>query len=231
MRILLVHGAYHGPWCWGRLIPELEKRGHEAVAIDLPIGRADAGAAEYADVIASEVTEPDTVVLGHSLSGLAIPLVVERQRPARLVFLCASLPQPGMSFNQLRETETMEPSYQPTTFEFTELDDGSWMVGANTATELFYHDLSAADAAWAATQLRPQGYRITSEVTPLSVWPDIPCSYILTRDDRVVDATWARIAARERLGTAAIELEGGHSPFLTHPRDLAVAIDRAVGGD
>lgn len=228
MRFVLVHGAYHGPWCWSRLIPELERRGHEPIAVDLPIGDPETGAAEYADVIAEAVAGEDTVVVGHSLSGLAIPLVVERRRPARLVFLCAFLPRPGMSFNELRKHEKIEPELELQSAEFTDLGDGSWMIGPNTATELFYHDVPADDTRWAASNLRPQAYRITSEVTPLKAWPDAHCSYILCRDDRVIDVAWARAAARDRLGTVAMELEGGHSPFLTRPNELADALDRVV---
>ena len=33
---VLVHGAFHGAWCWFKLVPELEKRGQRVVAIDLP---------------------------------------------------------------------------------------------------------------------------------------------------------------------------------------------------
>ena len=36
MRFVLIHGGFHGAWCWTRVIPELEKLGHEAIAIDLP---------------------------------------------------------------------------------------------------------------------------------------------------------------------------------------------------
>src|SRR5262245_38816966 len=36
MRFILVHGGFHGAWCWDRVVPELEKLGHEALALDLP---------------------------------------------------------------------------------------------------------------------------------------------------------------------------------------------------
>ena len=36
MRFILVHGGFHGAWCWERLVPELEACGHKALAIDLP---------------------------------------------------------------------------------------------------------------------------------------------------------------------------------------------------
>ncbi len=36
MRFVLVHGGFHAAWCWSRTIPELERLGHRAVAVDLP---------------------------------------------------------------------------------------------------------------------------------------------------------------------------------------------------
>jgi alpha-beta hydrolase superfamily lysophospholipase len=39
-RFVLVHGAFHGAWTWRRTVAELEKRGHQAEAIDLP-GQGD----------------------------------------------------------------------------------------------------------------------------------------------------------------------------------------------
>src|SRR6185436_4679232 len=45
----LVHGSWHGAWCWERLEPELAARGHRAIAIDLPIEDPDAGLGRHAD--------------------------------------------------------------------------------------------------------------------------------------------------------------------------------------
>jgi pimeloyl-ACP methyl ester carboxylesterase len=222
---VLVHGAYHGSWCWQRLIPELEARGHRATAVDLPIDDPGAGAREYADVICEAVDSPDATVVGHSMLGLAIPLIPERVAVKRLVFLCAFLPEPGSSFNELREREDIEPDREMQHAQFTNLGEDVWMVGPETANELFYHDAPSEIAAWSVPLLRPQAYRITREKTPLTAWPEVPCSYVLCRDDRVIDSTWARRAARERLGVEALELDGGHSPFLTRPGELATVLD------
>ena len=69
----LVHGAWHGAWCWERLIPELEALGHSAVAVDLPSHEPDAGFAEYAAALAPAAEGADALV-GHSLSGLTISM-------------------------------------------------------------------------------------------------------------------------------------------------------------
>ena len=76
-------------------------------------------------------------------------------------------------------------------------------------------------AAWAGVRLRPQAYDIFDEPSPLVAWPDVPASYIVCRDDHAVNPDWGRTAARERLGVEPIEIDGGHSPFLTRPTELA----------
>jgi hypothetical protein len=51
--------------------------------------------------------------------------------------------------------------------------------------------------------------------------PDVPKSYILMRDDRMIRPQWSRVAAPQRLGFQPIELSGGHSPMLADPEQLA----------
>ncbi len=95
------------------------------------------------------------------------------------------------------------------------------MIGPNTATELFFHDAPATTARWATKRLRPQSYRIFGETTPLASLPDVDSRSIVCRDDRALNPEWVRAASRERLGVEAIEMEGGHSPLLTRPTELA----------
>ncbi len=229
MDIVLVHGAYHGAWCWDLVVPEIERRGHRAVAVDLPITDPTAGAAAYADVVAAAIqpgSEP--VVVGHSMGGLVIPLVAERLPVRRLVFLAAMLPQPGASIAEQRKIEPIDGIVPLTTAEWIGHGDDVWMVGPNTATELFFHDVPPDAAALAVTRLRSQSYRFMNEPSPLAAWPDVPSDYIVCRDDRAVNPAWGRSAARERLGVEAIELDGGHSPFLTRPAELAGVIDTLI---
>jgi pimeloyl-ACP methyl ester carboxylesterase len=222
VEIALVHGSYHGAWCWDHLGPELERLGHHVTAIDLPISDPASGASEYADVIVDALdglAEP--VLVGHSMAGLIIPLVAARRPIRRLVFLAAFLPSPGQSANDQRALELIDGRVAPTTAEWTDLGNDVWMIGPNTATEIFFHDAPAAIADWATARLRPQAYRVVREVTPLESWPDVERQSIVCRDDRAINPDWVRTAARERLGVEAIEIDGGHSPFLTRPSEFA----------
>ena len=226
MDIVLVHGSYHGAWCWERLLPGLERRGHRAIAVELPISDPALGAAAYAQAVADAIpADSKPLLVGHSMGGLVVP-VVASMRPVRgIVFLAAMLPSPGSSLNDQRATQALDPPFRPTTAEWIDLGDGVWMIGPATATELFYADADPADARWATDRLRPQAYRVLEETTPLAEWPAVPCRSIVCRDDHAINPGWVRSAARDRLGIDAVELDGGHSPFLTRPDELADVLD------
>jgi pimeloyl-ACP methyl ester carboxylesterase len=225
MDIALVHGAYHGAWCWDLLRAELEQRGHRVITMDLPIADPGLGGAAYADAVIDALQGiEDPVVVGHSMAGLVTPLVAARRPVRRLIFLAAFLPRPGSSATEQRSDEPIDGRVTPTTAEWTALGDDVWGIGPNTATELFYHDAPPELAAWATHRLRPQCYRVMNEPTPLTAWPAVDVAGIVCADDRAINPDWVRAAYPERLGVVPIELPGAHSPFLTRPAELAEAI-------
>jgi len=229
VNIVLVHGSYHGAWCWDLLTPELQRLGHSVTSVELPVSDRTAGATEYAEAILDQADWADPPVLvGHSMSGLVIPLVAANRPVRQLVFLAAFLPRPGMSAADQRQTEPIDAPTAPVTSEWTDLGDGLWAVGPDTATELFFHDAPPDVIAWAVQRLRPQSYRVMTEVSPLATWPTVSSSYIVCRDDRALNPDWAREAARERLGVQAVELDGAHSPFLSRPAELARTLESLI---
>jgi hypothetical protein len=224
----LVHGAWHGAWCWERLVPELEARGHRPLAVDLSSDDAASGCAAYAETVlaATADVEEGLVVVGHSLSGLTIPLVAAARPVELLLFLCALLPRPGLSLvDQLREEpEIFVPGFGA---QLARDEAGrSYWPDAGAASETLFHDCAPADAARAAGRLRPQGRPPNVEPFPLGALPDVPRASVLAQEDRIVAPAWARRAARERLGVEPIELPGGHSPFLARPAALAELLTR-----
>lgn len=100
MRFVLVHGGFHGAWCWERLIPELQRRGHTTLAVDLPGHgkRADEEAtlAGYRDAVV-EVIEPGDVLVGHSMGGFVTSLAADAtvDLVSHVVYLAAALPVEG----------------------------------------------------------------------------------------------------------------------------------------
>ena len=223
---VLVHGAWHGGWCWERLIPELERRGHDAVAIDLPCDDPDAGCAAYAEAVVAQTrgAGDDLVVVGHSLGGLTIPLVAAERPVRKLVFLCALLPVPGLSLvDQLRrEPEMFVPGFDQGVAR-DELGRSYWR-DSEDAIELLFGDCPRQLASWAVERLRPQGRAPSLEPCPLAAWPAVDSASLLAVGDAAISPKWSRAAAPARLGSAAVELPGGHSPFLSRPGELADAL-------
>ena len=151
----LVHGSWHGAWCWERLEPELDARGHGAVAIELPIEDPVAGLTRYAELVAEALrgVDDDVILVGHSFAGSTIPLVAHHRPLRHLVFLCALVPEPGGS---VTDRYTTDEVYVPGFVGNTRVrDDGaSYWPDPEAAVRCFYHDCTSADAAWAASRLR-----------------------------------------------------------------------------
>jgi pimeloyl-ACP methyl ester carboxylesterase len=217
----LVHGAWHGAWCWEPLQAELEQRGQRSVAVDLPCDDWDAGLARNAEIVSDALGDADDVVLvGHSLGGITIPVVADRRPVRRMVFLCAMLPQPGKTMDEVLGSadQVLRPEFAP--FDEVIHDDGSVSWRKETAAEAFFHDCPPDVAAWAASKLRRQVWATTQEPCPLSSWPDVPSTYVICTEDRAINPDWSRRAAKE-IGADVVELPGSHSPFLSRPVDLA----------
>jgi pimeloyl-ACP methyl ester carboxylesterase len=220
----LVHGGAHGGWCWELLVPELERRGHSAVAPDLPIEDDTAGALENAKVVVDALPpgEDDVIVVGHSLGGLTIPLVAQMRPVRRMVFLAAQVPALGMSNLEYLATEP-----EAVVFSGAEnlaegelpLEDDQ-VLSWERAKAGFYHDVDEDVARRAWERLRRQSFTVMTERTPLEVWPEAPSTYILATEDRAVGTDWSRRRAKE-MGADLIEVEGSHSPFYSRPAELA----------
>jgi pimeloyl-ACP methyl ester carboxylesterase len=227
MDIVLIHGSFHGAWCWDLLRPHLERLGHRVITVDLPVTTPGLGAGDYAETVLQAIgTATSPVLVAHSMGGLVAPLVASQREVRALIFLAAFLPRQGMSAQAQRGEEPIDPTILPTTAEWTDLGQNVWGIGPTTATEVFYSDLPGQTAAWAVQQLRPQCYDVIHEVTPLTAWPDVTSHVIVCEDDRAINPDWVRSAARDRLGVEAVGIPGSHSPFLSRPAELAALIDR-----
>src|SRR4029453_15385694 len=71
---------------------------------------------------------------------------------------------------------------------------------------------------------RPTGARM-GQPSPLAAWPEVPTRVLLCRDDRLFPAAFVRRVARERLGVTPDEIDGGHTPALSRPKELAERLD------
>jgi pimeloyl-ACP methyl ester carboxylesterase len=225
---VLIHGAWHGGWCWDKVVPLLEKAGHTVEAPDLPgHGRDKTPIQEvslqaYVDRVCNVLdAQPDAVILvGHSMGGGVITQAAE-YRPEKietLVYLTAFLPRNGESLFQLAQGDT-EALTGP---NLVMAGDGSWTLKDEAIKEIFYGDCSDDDVARAKPLLVPQA--LAPSATPLSTTEEsfgrIPRVYIECLRDRCISPS-----AQRRMYTAlpcrkVISMDASHSPFLSTPEEL-----------
>ena len=101
--LALVHGAWHGAWCWEQLTPELEALGHRVIAMDLPCDDGAATFDDYADVVCDAVAGvpgKDLLLVAHSLGGQTAARVAARRLVRHVVYVCAVPPVAGRSLAQ-----------------------------------------------------------------------------------------------------------------------------------
>jgi len=221
---VLVHGSWHGAWCWDRLVPELESRGHQAITMDLPIDDPSAGLAEYAEAVVPLIPDESAILVGHSLGASVIPLVAAQRAVQRMVFLCPVIRRLGMSIAEGAQLDADVSTYDLSKGRTFYDDSSSAWTDVAAAIAAFFPDCDAETAHWAASRLRRQYWRYWEEPNPLTSWPSGERAAIVCTDDNLVGISWARRRIPELLGTTPVELPGGHSPFLSRPADLADAL-------
>ena len=215
---VLVHGAWHGAWCWERLIPELERHGHTAVAVDLPMDDASATFEDYADVVLSQwPSGSDIALVGHSLGGMVVPLVSARRDVRVGVFLCSVVPNlDGLPWDDA-------PAMGIDDYGTEKDPDGAIVFRSlEAATHVLYQDCTPDDAEWAFKQLKPlRNASLWDRPYPLTKWPASRAAAIACQNDIAIYASYQRHCLRYRLGIDVLELPGHHSPFLSRPALLA----------
>lgn len=218
----LIPGAGGDPWEWHLLVPELEARGHRAVAVRLPTEDDAAGWSEYADSVVEAIGGAEEVILvAQSMGGFTAPIVCTRRRIDLLVLLNAMIPAPGETFNHWWAATGSGAARR-------EYHASLGLTPPDTDDDavIYYHDLPAPVRAEAqARTWQDQSATPLDEPWPLAEWPDVPTRVLAGRDDRMFPLDFQRRVAHERLGLEVDEIDGGHMLALSNPRGLA---DRLV---
>ncbi len=227
----LIPGGGGDPWEWHRLVPEVEARGHDALAIRLPADDDDAGWSEYADAVIDAIGDRhDVVVVAASMGGFTAPIVCTRRAVGLLVLLNAMIPQPGETFNAWwsdTDSGAARRAYH--------VSIGLKPAEADDDAVIYYHDMpNELSTAAQGRTWQDQSSTPLDEPWPLAGWPDTPTRVLAGRHDRMFPLDFQRRVARERLGLDVDEIDGGHMVAMSHPGELADRLDavrREVLGD
>jgi pimeloyl-ACP methyl ester carboxylesterase len=214
---VLIHGAASDSWYWHRVTPELRSRGHEVVAPDLPCDDDSAELSDYADVVVDAIGDRTGIVMvAQSLAGFTAPLVCERVRVDLLVMLAAMVPSPGESPGDWWANTGHEQARR-------ELDQNQGRTTGEgfDVMATFFHDVPPDVVAEAVARgERRQSATPFRKPWPLAAWPDVPTRFLLCRNDRFFPAEFMRRIVKQRVGVTPDEMDGGHLPALSRPREL-----------
>jgi pimeloyl-ACP methyl ester carboxylesterase len=207
---VLIHGAGDVGWYWHLVEADLRARGHDVVVMDLPVDDDSAGLSEYADVVVEAIgNRGNLIVVAQSFGGYIAPIVCDRLPAKLLVLVAGMVPSRG---------ESAEEMFTNTGYKQEEQKDPS-------PRAVFYHDVPPALAAKALSRGRDQSSTPGKEPWPLAAWPDVPTRYLLCRNDRFFPPAWVRRVVRDRLGITPDEIESGHCPALSRPRELVERLE------
>ncbi|THF74456.1 MAG: alpha/beta fold hydrolase, partial [Sulfitobacter sp. SK025] len=178
----------------------------------------------YADAVLAAST-PQTVVVGHSMGGFAISAAAQKNPAAmaRLIYLCAYVPAPGMTLADMRKQAPSQPLMPAVRMA----DDGKSFTLDPTMTEaLFYNDCPPGAAEFAIPRLCAQAIAPTTVALPDTRRAEsLPRSYIRCMDDRTIPPAYQVTMTQDWPDKDVYEMATGHSPFLTDPARLARIIE------
>lgn len=240
---VLIHGDWHGGWCWKKVVPFVQQAGHRILAPDLPGHGQDSTplSAITPQLIFQRLnnlldSEAEPVILvGHSSGGMLITALanLRPEKVKTLVYLSAFLLPPGVLPRTLAKEDT--ESILSSSLLVDE-QRRVVLVKPEAAKAVFYADCTDEDAAWATGLLVPEPLRTPAQGETLLSSPSsqtardvVPKVYIECLQDKALGPTTQKKIYTALPCQKVYSLHTSHSPFLSAPSQLAACLLDAAG--
>jgi len=235
-QFLLIHGGYHGAWCWKFVTSELNAQGHHAYVLDLPghgsdqTDRRAINRRSYTDAIVRFIEEHqlhNVTLVGHSLAGTVLPEVWDKSsdRIDQIIFVAALVLNAGEAPIDLIPEER-RPLYYDVA---SKRGDNSLILDESRARAMFLSDISSEKAADYYQLLTPQPFGVYLDRASHN--PAISPSrirYILCKKDGTLPPALCRSCA-DKVNASIEEIDSGHDVMLSQPKQLAALLVQPSG--
>jgi pimeloyl-ACP methyl ester carboxylesterase len=224
---VLVHGAYHGGWCWRDVATRLQALGHSVYTPTLTglgershLMRCDPSLETFIDDVAHVLRFEelsDVILVGHSFAGAVISGIADRMpdRLRRLVYLDAMVLQSGESAAAVTSPEIIERYRQRAM-----ASSGGVTVPPNDPE--YYGIVEPAQAAWLRAKLTPHPFRTYFDKLVLThrLGNGIPATYIACAKPMHTATVRSRELAKQQPGWTYLEMPTAHNAMMLMPREL-----------
>jgi len=227
---VLVHGAWHGAWCWKRILPSLWAKGHRAFPVTLtgvgdrehlmsPTIRLATHIDDVAAVIETEELKR-VVLVGHSYGGLLITAVADRfaERVVRLVYLDAIVPHSGESWSSSHDESARQARRA-----------GIARDGVIPPPPASAFGLTGEDAAWVDRRQRPHPGAVYGDVLHFDEArvASLARTFVDCTSPALPTIEKSRQRVRSEPGWQVIEIATGHDPMISAPAQLLDILEQA----
>lgn len=228
---IFIHGAYHGGWCWDTIADLLSNDGQQVATPDLPgHGRdpgwlADQTMPNYVDRIVAilDAASSKATLVGHSMGGAIVTAAATAcpNKVKQIIYLTAYIPIDGESVGDVVKTD-------PASYVQVDRVDveglGAVSLKTGTLADAFYNDADARMLAFAEDRVQLQSPIPFRHKFELNDTLAIPKAAIICTQDRAISPDHQRMMATRANCNPIVDLEAGHSPFVTQPEKLAALI-------
>jgi pimeloyl-ACP methyl ester carboxylesterase len=239
---VLVHGSWHGAWCWSRVLPLLRGAGFDAHAVTLTgvgerahlLGNNINLTTHINDVLGLIAAEELTriVLVGHSYGGRVITgvadalLSAEKVNLQHLVYLDAVVPKSGESWSSTHSAEVIAARTQAA-YDWGKTHDG---VNAFPPPDASIFGLAGDDAAWVNRRQTPQplGVYLDGQSFDEARLAGLARTFINCNSPALATIEVSRDRVRSDRSWQWVEMACGHDAMVSHPEELTTNLLKCV---
>jgi pimeloyl-ACP methyl ester carboxylesterase len=219
--VILVHGAWADGSSWSRVIPLLQAKGLNVVAVQLPLTSLADDAAVTHRAIAQ--AQGPVLLVAHSYGGGVMTEVGDDPKVAGLVYIAASAPDVGQSFADILKPYPPAPALGNASLE----PGGFYRLSVKGMIDDVAPDLPTSMATMLAAEQGPLGAAAFSDRLHHAPWRSKPTWYMVAENDRTVPVALERALA-SRMHATTVSVPSSHMVILSHPTEVAALIESAL---